>query len=100
MNWSWEIFPNIFLLHLKYVENALGHLTTAFSHSLHCVAFVVLIIYLFSSPSSLPVDPGAELGPVTDYFPEDPYLSAEQPGKQTPFDHSYIAQFFLSKFLH
>ena len=67
--------------------------------SLHCVAFVVLLFICFSSPL-LPVDPGVALGPDTDYFPEDPFLSAEQPGKQTPLDHSYIAHFFLSKFLH
>ena len=34
--------------------------------------------------------------PVIDYVTDDPSFSSEQPGKQTPLDHSDIAHSILS----
>jgi hypothetical protein len=53
-------------------------------------------VYLFlSSPSSSPVDLAtADDAPVIDYFVEDSFSSAKQPGKQNPLDHSDITHAF------
>ena len=58
-------------------------------------AFDCSVIYCSPSVTSFPVDSETAVDPVIDYFTvEDSYLSAEQPGKQTPLDHSYIAHSF------
>ena len=57
---------------------------------MHLFAFIIIV----SSPSSSPVDPETVVdATVIDYTDDDPSL-AEQPGKQNPLDHSYIAHSF------
>ena len=53
----------------------------------------VLYIYCFFPLFSL-IDPETDAAPVIDYVPDDLSFSAEQPGKQNPLDHSYIAHSF------
>ena len=60
---------------------------------MHCVASV-LIIYCFF-PLFLPVDPETDAAAGYIYDPADQSFAAEQQGKQTPLDHSYIAYVFL-----
>jgi hypothetical protein len=57
---------------------------------LHCCC-----VFIVSSPSSSPVDPATAAGAsVIDYFVEDSFSSAEQPGKQNPLDHPDITYSF------
>jgi hypothetical protein len=54
---------------------------------LHC-------IYCFF-PLFSPVDSETDAAPEIDFIADDPSsLSAEQPGKQNPLDHSYITYSF------
>ena len=61
---------------------------------LRFVMLCLLYIYCFF-PLFSPVDPETDAAPVIDYVDDDPSLP-EQPGKQTPLEHSDIAHFFPS----
>ena len=64
-----------------------------------CVTFVCLI-FTGSSPSSLSVEPGADVvpetdaAPVTGYTVDDQPFSAKQRGKQNPLEHTDITHSF------
>ena len=58
-----------------------------------CVASVLL--FIVSSPLFLPVDPKTDAAAGYIYDPTGQSFAAEQQGKQTPLDHSYIAYVFL-----
>ncbi len=60
-------------------------------HALCCIG---AIIYCFF-PLFLPVDPETDAAAGYIYDPADQSFAAEQQGKQTPLDHSYIAYVFL-----
>ena len=49
---------------------------------------------LFLPPYFSLVDSKTDAAQETDYIPDDPSFSAEQPGKQTPLTHAYIAYSF------
>ena len=53
------------------------------------------IIYCFF-PLFLPVDPETDAAAGYDYPPDDQPFVAEQRGKQTPLDHSYVPILSLS----
>jgi hypothetical protein len=53
----------------------------------------LLYIYCFF-PLFSPVDSETDAAPEYDYAPDDQYLSAELPGKQTPLDYPYITHSF------
>jgi hypothetical protein len=69
--------------------------------SIACSVLHMFAMYLsVSFPSSLSVDPGTDVVPETDAAPEiddptdDPAFAAEQPNKNPPFEHAYIAYSF------
>ena len=49
---------------------------------------------LFLPPSSSLIAPETDAAQETDDTTDDPAFAAEQPGKQNPLDHSYIAYSF------
>ena len=51
--------------------------------------------YLLFLPPLLMVDPETDAAAGYIYDPADQSFAAEQQGKQTPLDHSYIAYVFL-----
>ena len=54
------------------------------------------VIFIFSPPLFLPVDPETDAAARYIYDPADQPFAAEQQGKQTTLDHPYIAySFFL-----
>ena len=62
---------------------------------LRFVMLCLLYIYCFF-PLFSPVDPDTDDVAVIDYVTDNPSFLPEQPGKQTPLEHSDIAHFFPS----
>jgi hypothetical protein len=54
------------------------------------VAFICLL-FIISSPSSIPIAPETDAAQETDDTTDDPSFAAELPGKQPPLTHAYIA---------
>ena len=56
-----------------------------------CILIAFCHEFIVSSPPSLPIDSESTDDPVIVCYAKDPFLSAKQPGKQTPLTHAYIA---------
>ena len=57
------------------------------------IAFVCFVFICFL-PLFSPIDSESADDPVIVCYAEDPFLSAKQPGKQTPLTHAYITYSF------
>ena len=98
---SRENIPGYFPALSKITRDAVDHPCMSYRPVMHFDCNCVLQLFiLFPPPPSLPIDPAtADDAAGYDYVPDDhptddQPLAAELPGKQTPLDHSYIAQSF------
>ena len=75
-------------------SNALDNTCIKYDHVMHCVASVCLSYLSLPLRHSFPVDPETQTD--QEYHPSDDpsSFSAELPGKQSHFDHTYIAHSF------